>query len=263
MSNKRVLIVCEQRSLATALTRTFETSGFDVRTALSANEGGAIAREFLPALVVVDVDLPAADRIDFYWKLRGSSLATHLRIMMLSDVRGELMELLHWADDYLLKPIQFEHLMYRVAVLLNQKTTRQRVQLPIRRNGLELDFDRRIARLDGIDLYLTATEFRLLWVMALNPDIVLSRQELVNQCRGCDANCSERTIDVHIRSVRRKLGRSSSLVETVRGVGYCFRDACAPSTFEHEVDQDSDSNHELADRVESTSVSIAAQLAAT
>jgi two-component system phosphate regulon response regulator PhoB len=264
--SNRVLIVCTDWSLAKVLATTFETSGFDVRTALSAKEGSSIARKFHPALVVVDLDLLVADGFDFCWKLRNSSFTRHVRILMLSDGRGEeseLMGLSHGADDYLLKPIQYEHLIYRVRVLLKQKTTHGHIQFPIRLDGLELDFDRRIATLDGIDLGFTRTEFTLVWTLAVDQGVVFNRSELVNQYRGDDADSGERTIDVHVRSIRRKLGKSSDLVETVRGVGYRFRDTAVSSMFEHKNEQDSLLNEELTDPFTPTVNSTARHLTAT
>ena len=262
MFNNRVLIVCAETSLANSLATTFEANGYDVATSLSAKVGCSITRQFCPELVVVDLDLLASDGFGFCWKLRESSSTKHVRILMLSDGRGEeyeLMGLSRGADDYLLKPFQNEHLMYRARVLLKQKTTHGHTQTPIRHDGLELDFNRRTALLNGFDLALTSTEFRLIWSLAIEPGIVFDRLELVNQCRGDDANCQERTIDVHIRSIRRKLGRSNGLIETVRGVGYRFRDTPA---LKHQADEVSAPYDEFEDRFASKSFAFRKHMAA-
>jgi two-component system phosphate regulon response regulator PhoB len=88
---------------------------------------------------------------------------------------------------------------------------------------LEIDRINHVVRLDGTELQLTPTEFRLLWTIARQPGRPFSRHELMDICRGEDANALERTIDVHIRSLRQKLGDRAEMVETVRGVGYRFR----------------------------------------
>ena len=96
-------------------------------------------------------------------------------------------------------------------------------------HGIEIDRVHHIAKADGKELVLTPTEFRLLWTLARSPGRPFGRNELMDRCRGEDANALERTIDVHVRSLRQKLGKLESLIETVRGIGYRFRSESAES----------------------------------
>ena len=234
---QRVLIVCSRPFLSAELSKTFESHDCEVLTAISSKEARIIARQCLPELVVVDLDLLAIDGLSFCSSLRTSAVTRHIPILMLSDGRGdeeELLSLSRAADDYLLKPFRPDYLMYRVAVLLRKKTTHQQIPSQTRLDGLEIDFHRRAALLDGSDLDLTTTEFQIVWTMTQNPGFVFSRTELVNESRGEFANCSIRTVDVHIGSIRRKLGRLGALVETVRGAGYRFRETPVSRTTKNE-----------------------------
>jgi len=241
MSNDRILIVDSELSIAKALAATLEKGGFHVKISLSVNEGEVMAVQFRPAVVIVSLDLLTVDRFAFCGNLRHNKITSDVRILMLSngsDDEGELVGLALGADDYIVKPFELKHLMHRIGVLLKRRSTHEQSHHPIRRDGLELDFDRRTALLYGFELELTATEFRILWVMAQKPGCVFERSELLKQARGKDANCSDRTVDVHIRSIRRKLGTSCDLIETVRCIGYRFRETKIHASFGNGNDRD-------------------------
>ena len=127
------------------------------------------------------------------------------------------------ADDYVTKPFKLKPLIHRIKALLRRtgETPAAADRLAVR--GIEIDRVRHVCKVDGAELALTPTEFRLLWTLARQPGRPYSRNELMDTARGEDANALERTIDVHVRSLRQKLGEKADLVETVRGVGYRFR----------------------------------------
>jgi len=127
------------------------------------------------------------------------------------------------ADDYVAKPFKVKPLLSRVKALLRRPTVDTDSDDVAVLHGIELDRVNHVARDDDQEMQLTPTEFKLLWTLIRRPGRLFSRNELLNTCRGEDANSLERTIDVHIRSLRVKLGEKSSLVETVRGLGYRFR----------------------------------------
>ena len=238
MFNNRILIVHSEVAAATELQASLENGGFDVRTTLSVKDVDALARLFRPALVIVDLDLLAGDGFTLCRNLRNNWITKDIRILMLSSGEGhedEVMGLDQGADDFLAKPFELSHLMQRIQILLKRKSIHKHAPVLIRRDGLELDFNRRIASLDGLNLELTATQFSILWTMAERPGFAFERNELVEQSRGCDANSSERTIDAHIRAIRRKLGKLDRLVQTVRGVGYCFPDEGPQVTHEQDA----------------------------
>ena len=128
------------------------------------------------------------------------------------------------ADDYVTKPFNMRPLIHRVKALLRRTEATISENGRVALHGIEIDKLNHTATQDGVALDLTPTEFRLLWTLATHPGRPFSRNELMDTSRGEDANALERTIDVHVRSLRKKLGPAADIVETVRGVGYrCSR----------------------------------------
>ena len=126
------------------------------------------------------------------------------------------------ADDYVTKPFRVQPLIHRVKALLRRVETAESGKSVISLHGIEIDRVNHTAKLNATELDLTPTEFRMLWTMMSQPGRPFSRNELMETSRGEDANSLERTIDVHVRSLRKKLEPQSDLIETVRGVGYRF-----------------------------------------
>jgi len=131
------------------------------------------------------------------------------------------------ADDYVTKPFKIKPLIHRIKALLRRNTAAEQARDVVSAHGIEIDRVNHIAQADGQDLRLTPTEFKLLWTLARQPGRPFGRNELMDRCRGEDANALERTIDVHVRSLRQKLDSRAELIETVRGVGYRFRSESA------------------------------------
>ena len=126
------------------------------------------------------------------------------------------------ADDYVTKPFRVQPLIHRVKALLRRVETAEAGKSVISLHGIEIDRGNHTTKFNGVELELTPTEFRMLWTMMSQPGRPFSRNELMETSRGEDANSLERTIDVHVRSLRKKLEPESELIETVRGVGYRF-----------------------------------------
>ncbi len=124
------------------------------------------------------------------------------------------------ADDYVVKPFKLKPLIQRIMALLRRPSLGLLEADVVVRDGLEIDRLNHRATLDGDEITLTPTEFRLAWTLLRQPGRTFSRLDLLDASRGSDANSMERTIDVHVRSLRRKLGSRAGLVETVRGIGY-------------------------------------------
>ena len=127
------------------------------------------------------------------------------------------------ADDYVTKPFKVKPLIHRIKALLRRSPASAETADVVACHGIQIDRGLHTARVDGRELDLTPTEFRLLWTLLRRPGRPYSRTELMDASRGEDANALERTIDVHIRSLRKKLGEKADLIETVRGVGYRCR----------------------------------------
>ena len=124
------------------------------------------------------------------------------------------------ADDFVAKPFRVKPLIERVKALLRRRDpAAENVDVVVFGN-IEIDKTNHVVKMAGLELMLTPTEFRLLWTLSRQPGRTFSRHELLDCCRGEDANSMERTIDVHIRALRKKLDEQADIVETVRGIGY-------------------------------------------
>jgi two-component system phosphate regulon response regulator PhoB len=226
MSKQKVLIIEDERSLSDILKYNMEKEGFEVATAADGQEGLQRAQVMQPDLVILDLMLPVIEGYEVCRQLRGDSKTQSARILMLTARSDEVDEIVGFkmgADDYVTKPFKIKPLLHRVNALMRRTQAAEQAGDQIVIAGLEIDRVQHSAKSDGRELHLTPTEFRLLWTLVRNPGRTYSRHELMDRCRGEDANALERTIDVHIRSLRQKLEEKADLIETVRGIGYRMR----------------------------------------
>jgi len=226
MSNSTILIIEDERSLVDVLTYNLKNEGFEVLTAGDGQEGIRRAQSALPDLIILDLMLPVIDGLQVCRQLRSDPQTRQIRILMLTAKSEEVDEIVGFnmgADDYVTKPFKVKPLIHRIKALLRRPTTSADTGDTVGAHGIEVDRLNHTATRDGELLQLTPTEFRLLWTLLRRPGRPYSRTELMDACRGEDANALQRTIDVHVRSLRKKLGEKGSLIETVRGVGYRFR----------------------------------------
>ncbi len=226
MSKKTILLIEDEPAIVDVLSYNLAKEGFEVLTATDGLDGLHKAKSALPDLVILDLMLPGLNGIEVCRELTSNPKTQHIRILMLTARSEEVDEIVGFnvgADDYVTKPFKIKPLIHRIKAALRRTDAPVAAGDVIAADGIELDRGAHSARLDGNLLNLTATEFRILWTLVRQPGRTFSRAELMDSSRGQDANALQRTIDVHIRSLRRKLGRRASLVETVRGVGYRFR----------------------------------------
>jgi len=227
MSQQTILIIEDERSLADVLTYNLSNEGYDVLTAYDGQDGLRRAQTALPDLIILDLMLPVMDGLQVCRQLKGNPQTQDIRILMLTAKSEEVDEIVGFnmgADDYVTKPFKIKPLIHRVKALLRRPSASSEAGGDVvASHGVEVDRLNHVARHEGHELNLTPTEFRLLWTLVRRPGRPFSRLELMDACRGEDANALERTIDVHVRSLRQKLGENSNLIETVRGVGYRFR----------------------------------------
>jgi two-component system phosphate regulon response regulator PhoB len=225
MSKPRILIVDDEPSIVDVLVYNFEKEGFEVSTAGDGQEALNKCRTLVPDLVVLDLMLPVIDGLQVCRQLRSDPRTKHVRILMLTAKGEETDEIVGFhmgADDYVAKPFRPRPLVERAKALLRRGGPEEAAEA-LSVDGIEIDRTRHTALLRGRDLQLTPTEFLLLWTLARQPGRTFTRNELLDCCRGEDANSMERTIDVHIRALRKKLDEAAYVIETVRGVGYRFR----------------------------------------
>lgn len=227
MAKAKILLVEDDRGLAEVVEYNLKRSGYDVHRSHDGHDGLMQARLKLPDLVVLDVMLPVMDGIDVCRSLRASEETRDLLVMMLTARAEEADELVGFsvgADDYVTKPFSVAVLMQRIRALLRRRQETADTRSMVSCQGVMVDHRRHQAEFNGCPLQLTRSEFRLLSTMIRQPGRVFDRSELIDAALGEDTLVLERTIDVHIRALRKKLGEGASLVETVRGVGYRFRD---------------------------------------
>jgi two-component system phosphate regulon response regulator PhoB len=228
MAKQTILIIEDEPSLVEVLTYNLAKEGYEIVVATNGQEGLRLAQTTLPDLVILDLMLPMIDGLDVCRRLRGNPKTQAIRIMMLTAKSEEVDEIVGFSmgtDDYVNKPFRLKPLIHRVKALLRRSPETEQSADVVATDGIEIDRLNHIARVDGTELPLTPTEFQLLWTLIRLPSRAFTRSELMDRCRGEDAPSFERTIDVHVRSLRQKLGDRAGLIETVRGVGYRYRSA--------------------------------------
>lgn len=226
MSQQSILIIEDERSILDALSYNLQKDGYEVSSATDGQDGLRRAQALLPDLIVLDLMLPVMDGLEVCQQLRADPRTKHIRILMLTAKSEEVDEIVGFsmgADDYVSKPFKIKPLISRIKALMRRPTTKSTSQDVVTCRGIVVDRMNHRVTLNDQELLLTPTEFKLLWTLVRQSGRPFRRSELMDTCRGEDANALERTIDVHIRSLRQKLEDHGDLVETVRGVGYRFR----------------------------------------
>lgn len=225
MSQNTILLVEDEKSIADIIIYNLEKEGFVVSWERDGRDGLSKAQSSLPDLVILDLMMPGMDGLAVCRHLRSDPRTEQIRILMLtarSDETDEIVGFNMGADDYVTKPFKVRPLIHRVKALIRRSDAAPDRKDQILIHGIDINRQQHSASCDGRVLDLTPTEFRLLWTLASQPGRPFSRNELMDTSRGEDANALERTIDVHVRSLRKKLNASAELIETVRGIGYRF-----------------------------------------
>jgi len=223
MPSQKILIVEDETSLVEILTYNLQREGYDVLSASDGQQGLQRARSHLPDLIVLDLMLPVLEGLEVCRALRADPSTRDLPILMLTAKAEEVDEIVGFhlgADDYVTKPFKIKPLLQRIKALLRRRRPDDPSGEQVHFRELEMDKFRHLAKLAGETLELTPTEFNLLWTLVRQPGRAFSRHDLLETCIGRDADSVERTIDVHIRSLRWKLGQHAGWIETVRGIGY-------------------------------------------
>ena len=227
MAKTKVLVIEDDRSLAEVMVYNLKQAGYETIVAHDGQDGLLQAQIKTPDIVILDLMLPVIDGHDVCRRLRADSSLRDLMIIMLTAKAEETDELIGFslgADDYVTKPFSVKVLLERIKALRRRRTTEANADEVTTRLGVTVDRRRHKALAEGAPLELTRSEFRLLDTLIRQPGRVFQRSELIDAALGEDTMVMERTIDVHIRALRRKLGDKADVIETVRGVGYRYRD---------------------------------------
>ncbi|MBU4334415.1 MAG: response regulator transcription factor, partial [Candidatus Omnitrophica bacterium] len=179
-----------------------------------------------PDLIILDIMLPGMDGLEICKNLKRDQSAEDIPIIMLtakSQESDKIVGLELGADDYVTKPFSPKELIARIKAVLRRQKPAVKIK-EIKIGDLAINQLKHKVTVQAREVALTASEFKLLSLLAGRPGIVISREEILNQVFGYDSSSYDRTVDTHIKSLRKKIGDVKSCIETVRGVGYRFKD---------------------------------------
>ncbi len=226
MSKSRILIVEDEASLVEVLSYNLQREGYEVVVAQEGREGLRKAQMLLPDLVILDLMLPGLNGLDICRELRATPRTAGISILMLTAKGEETDQVVGFAvgaDDYVTKPFSVKVLLQRIKVLLRRQDSSDSSGDVIEAAGIRIDKRAHQVTVNEKPITLTPTEFRLLETLLKQPGRAFTRHDLMDAAVG-DTIVLERTIDVHIKSLRRKLESTGERIETVRGVGYRFQE---------------------------------------
>jgi two-component system, OmpR family, alkaline phosphatase synthesis response regulator PhoP len=226
MSKKKILIIEDERDIVEMVKYNLEKEGYSTVVACNGREGFSSAKKERPSLIILDLMLPDIDGFEVCRLLKNNDITNQIPIIMLTAKSREAdrvagLEL--GADDYVTKPFSPRELIARIRAVLRRNdsiATRSNVEAGV----LLIDTVKHKVFISGKEISLTLTEFKILEFMVQRPGVALSRGKLLDGVFGYDSDVYDRTIDAHIKSLRKKLGEIKEYIETVRGVGYRFKE---------------------------------------
>ncbi len=222
-TSQKVLVVDDEEPILELLKYNLEKQGYEVRIASNGNEAVEIAKKFHPDLVLLDIMMPKMDGVETCRLLRANPDLQNTFIVFLTARAEEYSEIAAFdvgADDYILKPIKPRALMSRISALFRRESKKKSPTAQITIGELIIDRTSYTIKIGGKEINLPKKEFELLFFLAQNPNKVFSRDDLLQNIWGSDVYVLARTVDVHIRKVREKIGED--YITTVKGVGYKF-----------------------------------------
>ena len=228
MKKGTILVIDDEKDLIELVRYNLEKEGFDVIAATDGQSGLDVVRKHRPDLVVLDLMMPGLDGIQVCQQLRADPRAGRIPVIMLTAKATEadrIVGLELGADDYITKPFSPREVVARIKAVLRRTTTQASPAQLIRSGDLVMDLSGHDVTFRGQHISLTATEFRILEFLASRPGRVFSRDEIIDAALPNEQAVFDRTVDVHITAIRRKLGTGGDQIETVRGFGYKFRHA--------------------------------------
>ena len=221
--SQKVLVVDDEEPILELLKYNLEKQVYEVKTATNGQIALEVAKRFHPDLVLLDIMMPKMDGVEACRHLRAMPELANTFIVFLTARAEEYSEIAAFdvgADDYILKPIKPRALMSRISALFRRESKKSSTSAQITIGDLVIDRTSYTVKVSGKEVNLPKKEFELLYFLAQNPNKVFNRDDLLQNIWGSDVYVLARTVDVHIRKVREKIG--DDYITTVKGVGYKF-----------------------------------------
>jgi two-component system OmpR family response regulator len=220
----KILVVDDEPNIVDVISMALRYEGFEVASAGTGEEALAQVESFRPNLLVLDVMLPDMEGFDVAQKLGAERAATPIVYLTARDATADKIRgLTTGGDDYVTKPFSLEELVARIRTILRRTGAAEADSNVLTFEDIRMDEDTREVERDGEPIDLTATEYRLLRFLLLNPRRVLTRAQLLDHVWDYDFGGDARVLETYISYLRKKLGDSPQLIQTVRGVGYALR----------------------------------------
>ena len=230
-TREHILVIEDEPDILELIQYNLEREGYRTTGCLNGEQGLQKAQQEEPSLILLDLMLPGLSGIEVCRRLKSDPSTKQIGVIMVS-AKGEEEDVVHGlevgADDYVPKPFRPKILLARVKAVLRRSGVEEAVtdeKDRLEYQGVTLDRSRHELSVDGEVINLTATEFRLLFFLASHPGRVFTRNQLLDRAIGANVMVIDRNIDVHVGALRKKLGNYRGMIETVRGVGYRFKDA--------------------------------------
>ncbi|HBH25704.1 MAG TPA: DNA-binding response regulator [Cytophagales bacterium] len=223
--NQRILVVDDDPDIQELLKYNLKKEGYDVKTVSDGIKAVEVAKNFIPDLILLDIMMPVQDGVETCRQIRELPEMNGTYIIFLTARSEEYSEVAAFdigADDYITKPIKPRALMSRIAAMFRRGTEKKKDISSIAAGELIIDKTSYTVTYQGKQITLPKKEFELLYFLAQNPNQVFSRDDLLKNIWGTDVYVLARTVDVHIRKVREKIG--DGFIKTVKGVGYKFEE---------------------------------------
>ncbi len=226
MSRGKILVIEDDPDITEMVEYNLTEEGYETISASDGRAGVELAGESRPDLIILDIMLPVMDGFEVCRALKSDRVTVDIPIIILSAKSQETDKVLGLelgADDYVTKPFSPRELVARIRAIL-RRGKQEPVAGTMKIGDVIIDSDKHKVTVAGKQISLTFTEFRLLEYMIQRPGVVLSRARIIDAVSGENAVVYDRTVDAHIKSLRRKLGRAKDYIETVRGAGYRFKE---------------------------------------
>lgn len=228
MAKQRILLVEDEKDIADLIRFNLDQAGFEPMVLSEGRHALSYVRQFKPDVVLLDLMLPDVEGFDICRRIKQDPKLSHIPIIMVTAKGSEtdrIVGLELGADDYIVKPFSPRELILRIkAVIARVYPQENRATDTFKAGRIEMDLVKYTVKVDETPIELTATEFRLLKELISAPGNVKSREVLLDRVWGYSFDGYARTVDTHIRRLRKKLGIFSDCIETVRGIGYRFRE---------------------------------------